>query len=59
MHQDPLSDIGQGVIHEEMPFKEQSPHDPHEFTIWFRNLELEHRKAATQVDNSPEDVPQV
>ena len=59
MHWDPLSDIVCGVIHKEMPFEEQPPHDPHKLAIQFRNSELEHGKAATQVDDSSEDVPQV
>ena len=59
MHRDPLSDIVCGVIHEEMPFEEQPPCDPHELTVWLHNLEPECGKAAAQVDDSPKDVPQV
>ena len=59
MHQDPLSDIVFGVIHEEMPFEEQPPHDPHEFAIQFHNSEPECRQAVTQVNDLPENVPQV
>ena len=59
MHLDPLSNIVHGVVHKEMPFEEQPPHDPHKLAIWFHNLESEHGQAVTQVDDLPEDVPQV
>ena len=58
-HRNPLSDIVCGAIREEMPFEEQPPHDPHELAIQYRNSELECGQAVTQVDDLPEDVPQV
>ena len=59
MHRNPLSNIVHGVIHEEMPFKEQPPCNPHELTVQFHNSEPEHGQAAAQVNDLPKDVPQV